>query len=283
MAAPPESLRYLGLELAGAKNEKTAVAALEYYPKERKVFLLDVYDRIAGGPDETSDDALLEVISELRARVSKVGVNVPLTLPPCIGCTRQSCPKPGKCSVPPVRWARRLLGKAEKSSSSQRIRPFTPYTQRPIELWIRYNVLPLLPPWAEFEIDETLGGNKAPLAARMHYLKRHLSDLELVEVWPKLSIAILSGLTGFTRRSTERYRQLEEGAQARLEILNSLAKAQDVFIYERDMRKLSQSLSAFDAFVCAYTALLQDIGECAKPPTGFPVPSGWIAYPELAG
>ena len=31
-----------------------------------------------------------------------------------------------------------------------------------------------------------------------------------------------------------------------------------IFIYERDIRKLAHSLASFDAFICAYTALLAD-------------------------
>ncbi len=271
----------MGLELSGAKNEKTAIAALEYYPKEHKIFLLDVYEKIVGKENQSGDEALLEAIDEIKSGVTRMGVNVPLTLPPCFNCKRSDC-SPGKCSNPATQWMRKYSRKMIKGESgkSQRARNFTPYTQRPIELYVRHQLLPELPETARFEVDEALGGNKAPLTARMIYLKRFLEDLKLVEVWPKLSIATLGAQLGISNRTVSSYRNLEEGAHARAEILESLADQHGIFIYDRDHRKLSASLPAFDAFICAYTALLADTGYTAKPPAGFPVASGWVEYPH---
>jgi hypothetical protein len=273
-----ETHRYLGLELSGAKNPKTALAAIQYYPKEKKIFLLDIYDRIAGHDDQSGDDALLDLIGEVSDGVSKIGVNVPLELPPCLNCPKKQC-QGVNCSNPATRWMREMIKKASRSSPI-RVKDFTPYTQRPIELWIRYQVLPHLPHGAHFEVDETLGGNKAPLTARMNYLKRHLKKLTLIEAWPKLTIALLAKDLGLDRRTLANYRNLDEGAHQRVKILEAMAEKRGIFIYERDLKKLSQSLPAFDAFVCAYTALLSDLGQTAKVPRGFPQSTGWVAYPE---
>jgi hypothetical protein len=271
-----ETRRYFGLELAGAKNQKTSLAVLEFYPKEKKIFLLDIFDRITQREDQTTDEALLEVIHEMDEDLAKIAVNVPLELPPCICCTRKDCASPSQCLHPSVKWVNANFKKSPKSKE------FTPYTQRPIEIWIRHEVFPQLPKTSLFEIDETLGGNKAPLTARMHFLKKHLSGIALVEVWPKLSVAILAHQMGIPKRVVSTYRQLENGIQSREEILTRLAKEREIFIYEADMRKLSQSLACFDAFICAFTALLSDQNECVKAPTGFPINSGWIEYPELS-
>jgi hypothetical protein len=274
-----EPRRYLGLELAGAKNQKTTIAVLEFYPKEHKVFLLDIYDRIVTKRYQSSDEALLELIQELTVELgrgtAKMGVNVPLELPPCIGCSRRTCGLSTKCADPSVKWMRDVTRRATKR------REFTPYTQRPIELWVRYEVFKLLPDGHHFEIDETLGGNKAPLTARMSFLKRHLNHLRLLEVWPKLSIALLALHLGLNKRVVSRYRHLEEGFHAREEILEALSTKHGIFIYERDVRKLTHNLAAFDAFVCAYTALLSDSGRCTRIPKGFPTSSGWVQYPDL--
>jgi hypothetical protein len=308
-----ESRRYLGLELAGAKNQKTALAALEFYPKEKKIFLLDIYDRIAGHrPPESGahphhahhsahgahaapfalttagDEALLELLAELTEDATpeslKMGVNVPLELPPGISCGRKACSKPSAATLAAVKWMRETHRKAERHArtdqSAPRVTEYTTYTQRPVELWVRYHVMGRLPESHRFEIDETLGGNKAPLTARMHFIRRHLAGLPLLEVWPKLTIALLGLALDLPKRTIQTYRRLEEGVHAREQILERLAEAHDVFIYERDVRKLSHSLPAFDAFVCAYTALLSDSQKCAKIPTGFPAASGWIHYPQ---
>lgn len=284
-----ESRRYLGLDLAGAKNHKTSLAVLEFFPKEKKTFLLDIFEKIGltekvpVSGEITGDRALLELVEELKPGIAKVGVNVPLELPPCIQCTRKTCPTAVKCTVPALKWMRDHHRKSNKSKDSDiRILEFTPYTQRPVELWVRYLILPRLSEAHRFEVDEALGGNRAPLTARMHYLRRHLDEIELSEIWPKLSVAIFAEDLGVQKRTIARYRQLEEGSHAREEIIEALAERYEVFIYERDVRKLSQSLGAFDAFICAFTALLSDVEACEPMPHGFPQASQWIQIPALS-
>jgi hypothetical protein len=278
-----QTRRCLGLDLSGAKNSKTAVAALEYYPREKKTFLLDIFDRISGHEDQSGDAALLEVLDELASGPALIGVNVPLQLPPCIECSRKSCPLPLKCSVPAVKAMREITRKAERQpvDPELRVRDFTPYTQRPVELWIRYQLLARLPESSRFEIDEALGGNRAPLTARMHFLRRHLKEATLTEVWPKLTLATLASKLGLSRRVLQTWRHLEDGVHSRMEILEAFTEKLDVFIYERDQRKLSASLAAFDAFLCAYTALLAEQGRTIPRPAAIPASEGWIAIPRL--
>lgn len=276
-----EARRIIGLELAGAKNQKTSLAVLEFYPKEKKTFLLDIFDKIGGHENETSDEALLEIIQEMSSGVTRIGVNVPLGLPPCITCTRKHCPHPKNCTVPAVKWMRNQARKTAHALGTS-VREFTPYTQRPVELWMRYHILNHLPPHGRFEIDETLGGNRAPLTARMSFLKRHLNQFPLVEVWPKLSATLLCIELGIPKRILNTYRHLEHGIDSREDILSELTSRNEIFIYERDLRKLAQSLTAFDAFLCAYTALLADRGVCVPTPKGFPKASGWVQFPVLA-
>ncbi len=282
-----ESKSYLGLELAGAKNEKTAISALEYYPKEGKIFLLDIYDKITWKDQELSgDQAILELIEEIQSDdAAKIGVNSSLQLPPCISCVKKTCPLPSKCTVPAVKWMRGFSNSIIKKvhSKKQLLKDFTPYTQRPFELWVKHHILPHLPDEfveeSRFEIDETLGGNKAPLTARMLFLMRHLPKIETVEVWPKLSVIILATQLKLNKRTVSHYRRIESGIHARTEILEALTQEHGIFIYDRDLRKLSQSLAAFNSFICAYTALLSDTHRCAKVPAHFPLDSGWVEHP----
>jgi len=280
-----ETRRYLGLELSGAKNQKTCVATLEYYAKEKKIFLLDLYDKISPIDDQSSDQALLELIQEVGDPMVCLGVNVPLQLPPCVTCTRKHCPMPSHCSVPTVKWMREFMKKIGRTAPdrlSARTKEFTPYTQRPIELWMKYKLLPELPVSLHLEVDESLGGNKAPLSARMNFLKRHLHGVSLIEVWPRLSVALLGIELGLPKRHLTQYRQLEEGVELREEFLLQLSQQREIFIYDRDLRKLAQSLTAFDAFICSYIALLSDQNRCSKRPSlrEFPTQAGWIYYPE---
>jgi hypothetical protein len=177
----------------------------------------------------------------------------------------------------------RHSGTTKKSTSKRNARIkdyFTPYTQRPVELWLKNEVLPQLPQKIRFEIDETLGGNKAPLTGRMHFLKFHLENYEKHEVLPKLTIALLMPFLKLSNRILSQYRQLEEGVHARETILSRMSESLDIFIYDRDMKKITQNINAFDAFICAYTVLLYDRNECVPAPRGFPVASGWVRYPK---
>ena len=286
-----EGKRYLGLELAGAKNQKTSLAVIEYYPRANKIFLRDIFDKIIPldpkSPDsshsyQTSDEALVELILGLNPGIAKMGVNIPLDLPPCIPCTNKHCPYPTHCLVSEVKWMRGIAERSYRSEDrSSKVKEITPYTQRPAELWVRYKVLPKLSENLVFEIDEALGGNKAPLTARMHFLTRHLRIIPMMEIWPKLSVVILASQLGIPERIISAYRHLESGIDSREEILLQLITKHGLFIYDKDMKKLCQSLAAFDAFFCAFTALLADQNQCVKTPKGFPTSAGWIHYPQI--
>lgn len=277
--------RYLGLELSGAKNNKTSLSILEYYPKEQKTFLLDIQDRISATSTAShheplhltgaasADDVLLEILRESDEELAAMAVNVPLTLPPCFLTTR--------AEKTAIEWMSRFSKRISKGKRAGNVE-FTAYTQRPVEMWIRHHVLSDLPKTMQFEVDETLGGNRAPLTARMQYLQRYLDRKTLIEAWPKLTALRLCLQLGMDRRFLGRYRKLEEGAHARLLFLEQLVARHGIFIYDRDMRKLSTSLTAFDSFLCAYTALLSHLGKCEKSPKGFPVSSGWVEYPKEA-
>lgn len=274
--------RYLGLELSGAKNAKTTLATLEYYPREKKVFLLDVHGGIGADVNKDSDEVLIETIRDHAEGHPefKIGVNVPLTLPPCFNCNKKICST--GCNSAEVKWMRTMpVAKKPVSKKTAKQKSFfTAYTQRPVELWLKHEVVSRLPEKAKFEIDETLGGNKAPLTARMNYLQRHLKEFEMYEVLPKLTVALLMPSLKITMKHIQNYRKMEEGADSRLLILEKMCDHLDIFIYDRDMKKLTQNLGAFDAFLCAYTILLSDLNECVSPPKNFPTSSGWIRYPK---
>jgi hypothetical protein len=289
-AHPSKQRRYVGLDLSGAKNSKTTLAVLEYYPKEKKVFLLDVRENLGAVGESTSDEVLVEILNEQVNEHPgvKLGVNAPLTLPPAFRCARDLKGEELKHSEASLKWMSHFVERAKfhrpkpkTSKRTARLKEFyTPYTQRPVELWLKYEVLAKLPEKLRFEMDETLGGNKAPLTARMQYLQGYLEKFEMTEVLPKLTVTLLVPQMKLNQRTMRQYRQLEDGAQARKTILEKMAEHLDIFIYDRDMKKLTQNLNAFDAFLCAYTVLLADRNECVPTPKNFPVHSGWIQYPK---
>lgn len=290
--------RFIGLELSGAKNTKTTLAVLEYYPKEKKIFLLDLHSGIGSDEHADSDQALIESIQDHAETPGKgqpalnIGVSTPLTLPPCITCDRKACSSSKntlpECQASEVKWMKQFYSKHHKAPPkkpvSKRVAQqkefITPYTQRPVDLWLRYEVLKKMPEKARFDLDETLGGSRAPLTARMHYLQRFLKQHSLIEVHPKFTVALLMPRLKLTFRHLRLYRSLDQGLAAREIILERMCDQLGIFIYDRDFKKLTGNLNSFDAFLCAYTAILKSRGDCVTAPRGFPADSGWVYYPK---
>jgi hypothetical protein len=189
--------RFLGIELGGSR--RTAVAALDYFEAERKVFLAEVFSPVGRGGEESPDDALVRTVNSLEG--AGIGVDAPLSLPPCVECGEPRCPGVRLCPREPVRWMR---AEAERLKWG---RLPTPYTQRPVDFLLRGK-------WQEeaivpFPVDESFGSARAPLAARMRYLKRHLHCEELVEVHPRLSLGLFASWYGLSHREVRRSRDLE--------------------------------------------------------------------------
>lgn len=275
-----------GLNLSGTKSHRTALVVLQHYPKEHKTFVLDVFDRVETAPAQHPDDALIELLQELadqahahfgpHERVA-LGVDVPLSAPPCFTCAeaRPRRVAPTRCPHPEARWMHRFV---QRETRGEQIA--TPYTQRAVELWIRHRELPATPDWLRFEVDEALGSTKAPLTARMLSLAPYLPrGLDALEVWPKLTLARLAPGLGLPRRVFQAYRKLDEGVRARHQILDALAERHDVFIYERDQRKLATHLHTFDALLTAWGAHLFGQGLAAPRPRGFPKQAAWVVFP----
>lgn len=268
--------RFIGLDLTGAKNAKTTLAVLEYFPREKKLFVLDVQSGIGPDKDHSGDTVLIETLTEHAENHENpvLSVNAALSLPPCIQCTRKACTK--ECAGPEVKWMRTFAKNNGIPAT------FTPYTQRPVELFLKEWIPNHLPERLRFDIDETLGGNRAPLSARMHFLKRSLEErFQIEECHSKLSAMLLGLEFKIPPRVLARYRSVEDGSQAREDLLHQLMDKLSLFVYERDRKKIAEHLNAFDAFICAVSAWSSSERGQIKPPKGFPVASGWITIPRL--
>jgi hypothetical protein len=145
--------RYLGLELSGAKNAKTTLAVIEYYPKEKKIFVLDIHSGIGADATCNSDEALVQTIQDHANEHPevKIGVNVPLTLPPSLLPVKKG---QSPLDSAEVKWMQTHFTKRAKPPTSKRTAKmkefFTPYTQRPVEIWLKNEVMPKLPPKLRF-------------------------------------------------------------------------------------------------------------------------------------
>lgn len=285
-AAPPSSReaprsefrRFIGIDLGGGRGKNTAVARLELTKTPDGAVRLGVSDakirygqrgtgqraEEPGGDAHFRDDVLVDYIERWVDDTTVVGLNAPLTLPPCIRCTLP-CPTVEHCEVPVVawmrKWAPRLLPRGRGSSGKPAV---TPYTQRATEIMLKATgVAP----------RETLGQGTGPLAARAAYLRRHLSPRlrlheNLVEVHPRATIERLFGATTERRVRTG---ETEAVWSARKDVLSRLpgatpADTESAIAFDYVWPELVvRNTHVFAAVVCAFTSFLWATGPLRGP------------------
>lgn len=270
--------RYVGLSLGGGKSDRTSIAVIDYYKKQGKAFVVDVYDSIGAHDEFSADEVLLEILGELSGETKVIAVDAPLTLPPCLNGCKVTCTGVSKCKDPAVRWMQKSYSKIK--GSHPKAKPITPYSQRPVDLYFRYKYYNREP----FQ-DETMGANQAPRAARMQYLKGKIQNsgknVSLIEVWPKLTLFHSQKLLKLGRENVTAYRNIEDGVHTREKILQALFDHSSLFVYDRDSKKMITNISAFDALICAWVAMLEGLGQCEVLQRDLPLKTGWVHLPEL--
>ena len=115
----------------------------------------------------------------------------------------------------------------------------------------------------------------------MSFLKNHLKEVPLIETWPKLVLFYLHKELHLSKKEVLSYRHVEEGSKYREKILLILLERSGVFLYDRDLKKVVSSVSAFDSFLCAWTAMQYDLGQIIEFKQPLPIDSGWIQIPKL--
>lgn len=258
--------RFLGIELGGSR--RTAAVTLELFREEKKVFLREIESPVEALGDETPDESLLRLIESAKPLV--IGIDAPLTLPPLFWKDEDSAREAEEWMK--VEAKRQRWGRGKEPCG---------YALRPVDLLLRG-------PWQEevivpFPVDDSFGAGRAPLAARMQYLQKKLPGARFLEAVPRLSLGGIARWYGISAREVRRARDVEEGAEQRMGILDALSQEgkllglPQLFLYKADIASLAQDLSAFDAFLCALMAVFEATGFLEKP--AFPSDWGNVAKP----
>ena len=179
-----------------------------------------------------------------------------------------------------IRWMHK---EAKKQKLPAQKAP-TPYTQRPIDIFLRTRVQPLFS--MDLQVEETLGSARAPLTARMQYLQSVLSEYNFLETNPRLTLLTLSKWFSIGRREVRRYKDLESGTTCRFRILEAMEmdlkkhKIPQLFLYELDKITISKNLDLFYAFLNALVAVYSKNNLLLKPEKDFQEDWGFIAIPK---
>lgn len=268
---PLQIYRFAGISLGGGKTDKTAVAILDYYPDQNRIFLRNLKDKIKGDPELSADARLHTMLTEEEPNIHSVAFDVPLQVPKCLRCPLR-CPGYEACKEPEIKWLWQIHRK--KMEKKKPVKLFTPYTERCAEAYIASELEEVFHP------QHALGANNAPLTARAFFIRRRLGKkVNAIEVLPKLSLWRI-GIDLKVPKSHLRTHKISVGGdEARLAILKTLVEKEICFVYQQDMKTMVDNSMAFDAFLCALTAFLKFRGQCEKIPAGFPKQEPWIEFP----
>jgi hypothetical protein len=249
----------LGIDLGGGKGKTTALATVRVDGQLATV--VDIAPRTGAPP--FYDTALLETIRGYGDE-TLLCIDAPLTLPPCLRCVLPVCPGQDACVDPSVIEMRALAAEGgdggqdryqgrfndrhvERYSDrdTRRGKPLiTPYTQRATEVHLSRRL--------GIVAREGLGQGTGPLAARATHLVRALADRftlnqNLIEVYPKATLALLGLATPFKKHLRER--------ETRAKILESLS---DELQFGPGIwrERCVQNDHLFEAVLCAFTGFL---------------------------
>lgn len=263
------TLHFMGVCLAGGKTDKTCLALVEFYPDQNKIFLSRLFERVRSEGELSSDQQLHDLITDKKHPVESVAFDVPLTLPVCMRC-QLKCPGYENCSEPEIEWMWKYY--RSRNSKKRPAKLFTPYTERCSELYISSELE------ESFHPSHALGSNLAPLVARAQFIKRRLS-IPVLEVNPKVSLWRVGRSLNIPKSYLRFHRHSIEGEASRKYILEKLIEKDIAFLYVQDVRAMTENNQAFEAFICAMTAVLQFKGQVEDRPRSYPEREAWPTLP----
>ena len=263
-----KSIRFVGVSLCGGKTNKSALACIEYFPDQKKIFLSHLESQISNS-SLSGDEKIHKFVSEKPYPSESVAFDVPLNLPKCLRC-KLKCPGYETCEVDEVKWLRKHYSEWNKKKRPRR--SFTPYTERCAEFFLAHYLE------EKFLTSHALGANLAPLTARALFIKRRLKT-QTIEVNTSISLWRLGRSLGIQKSYLRQYKHSVEGVSIRKTLLDKLQDKNVAFLYAQDIKTMINNSQAFDAFLCALTGVLNFLGECEKRPKGYPKNEGWVSIP----
>lgn len=277
------TLNSVGLHLAGANSQKTAVVQLESGSEFGPVIIKQVYEKIGSFGSVFSDERVLDVLAHLP-EVPHVFVDCPLTLPPCAACTRPVCPGVNACNDLSVAYMLSLWQRTRSRGGRRRRRPLNPQIQR---LWdmVQWSRGP------EVRAEPSFSANIFPLVIRAQTFARRMKA-----AYPQTSlletsvIHILEGIAPvlgcFPGTLHQKYRLFGTGRKTREDILAAMILrglvARPLSQQQELHGKVTASIENFHAFLCAWTSAMYSWGYILGPPPGYIEGEGWVYLPDPA-
>lgn len=252
MVLDPEKIVLAGLHLAGSNSNRTALVILNYSPREQKLIIKRVYEKIGSYGRLYSDDRLLKILA-FEGEPHALIVDTPLSVPPCVRCVRPTCPGVNSCDDVEVAF---LLSKSRVFNSrkkGRKVRPINPQCHRISD------IDQMIKSWPQI-IEPSYSSNLAPLVIRGQILQKRLRA-----EYPQLTLqetSIALSLQEYERKLEEKdgnwvkYHDFYRGPEIRRSVFQLLLEkwfspqsdAEDLKI------KIVSDISLFNAFICSLNA-----------------------------
>jgi len=269
--------KFAGIHLAGSNSQRTAVIILQGDPLLKPLDIIGLYAKIGSQGKLFSDERLVGVL-EHEGPFDRIFIDCPLSQPPCVSCSRPTCPGVTSCDDIAVAYMLSLSQKLE-DQGKRRKRPINPQSQR---LWDVEQVIN-----DRIFSEPSYSANMAPLVTRGIVLQRRLNILEgsyaLQETSVEKSLIRLADYLDIPIDRIQMYRGFEHGATIRREILSSLIELSWIQNSKNSLlEQIVISSDLFQAFITALVASLSWKGLIAGKPDKYLVDEGWVYLPELS-
>jgi hypothetical protein len=278
----------VGLNLKGGRNDRFFFCLVEYFSEENRWFLKSLL-QVKDEEGLSGDEAIRSWT--LKYDVTQMVVDTPLTVPACSTCTldcpgMKKCPEESVRDIflridnileedrrirehhPKTYekdrncddlfdYSRDILHQKADSyllsrSFKRRLRKgYLPYWNRPVDFWIWCHYYNQMLELFNHSYD-SLGHTSLMVQSRFSYLKRHFpAQMTLFE--SHLYVILIELIRGevVTKRELALMRDLEEGMDARANIIKKIEARLNIFIYDHDLDLLITYPRAFESFLLA--------------------------------
>jgi len=275
-----------GMSMKGGRNDNFYFCLLQYFPDSKRWFLHSLL-KVQDEKGLESEEAIRSWIN--RYKLKQLVVDFPLSKPACHDClvdcpgdkicvdhnVKEIRSKISKILIDdkkiysdsPKGYERNrnkddefdinknLLDKnandhlLSRSFKRKLKKGYLPYWNRPIDFWVWSQYHDQLLEFFNISYD-SYGNTSLMIQSRFDYLKRHFpSDLELFEGNTSIALIELLKANIISKRDLINLKDFEVHAEARLDIIKSIEKGLNIFVYDNDLEILVKNPHAFDSFL----------------------------------
>ncbi len=261
-----------GIFLSGPQAQKSAIVILQYLSSENKLKLSSIYDKI--GPS-SQRDTIERIVRILRLHKCHEGfVNVPLSVPACLRCTRLECPGVVQCDDIAVAYLTKINEQIKASRiPKKRKKVLHPQQTR---LWDAVEAMHGSPEKASFHSSNFM------LATHGSSLLKRLrkEQVRLYETAVLHSLMMINEIFQLGVEDCMLYHRFQVGKQVRRNFIEKISLKPWFEVNLLENEQLFQRRNVFEAFICALVSQIFMKGGCTENLLKKIPNEGWVYLPD---